>query len=458
MTDGDGLGRGARLDPLPAGARDLVGAAASRRRALTAELMATFARWGYQEVVAPNLEYFDVLGRGLSEDERRKSVRFIAGDDGKLVTLRADVTPQIARVVAQRLAPRVRTEGGARDESFRVCYAADVVRLPESAHERSEIHQVGVEFVGNAEPVADAELICLVHQALSDAGLSGFRIELAHRAVIHDALAAVGLDASVLARSGDGAAVPGLAGHLARKDARGLDAALERHGVGGKARKAFTALVHAFGAPDEVLAQASKSLRPLKVKRALERLARVVSLVESLDEAAAASLLIDLGEVRGFDYYTGLRLRVWAPGVAEPVVRGGRYNDMVGRFGLDLPATGFGIDLDALERAQAAALGDHHDLTTGGALFAVDPAGGEDALVRAGRAAAEARREVGVTAWVEARPDLDAAKAAAERAGAARLTWFGKRMARYERTEHGWQREGAATGARGKGKRKRRGS
>jgi len=409
--------------------------------------MGLFDAWGYDEVVVPSLEYYDVLRRGLSDDERRRSVRFVEGRSGKLVTLRADVTPQIARVVAQRLAPRVidaEAEGGGGTQSatFRVSYAADVVRLPESARQRSEIHQVGVEYVGPSEPLADAELVCLLHAALTSLGLRGFRIELAHMAVIRDSLRTLELDESLV--SGEGARALsglGLAGHLARKDGRGLDDALSRHGVGDKQRKAFVSLVDAFGAPQPVLDAAAKSLRPLKVKKALARLAEVVSLVGELDDEAAAALALDLGEVRGFDYYTGVRLRVWAPGVAEPLVRGGRYDEMTRRYGLDLPATGFAIDLDALERALA-----HGDVSveTGvaaGHCFA-HPTGADRAVqLRAMRAATSARRERTDRTWVCAAASVEAAKVEAQRARAARLTWFGSRPVEYRRTSQGWSRE-----------------
>ncbi|MCA9701301.1 MAG: ATP phosphoribosyltransferase regulatory subunit, partial [Myxococcales bacterium] len=131
------------FNPLPIGARDLLPATTRRRRAVSEALLGTFERWGYREVMPPLLEYFEVLGRGLGTGERERCVRFIEAGTGELIGLRSDVTPQIARMVAQRVGGTV--EPG---DSLRLSYAGTVVRLPAGRHDRAELHQVGVEAVG----------------------------------------------------------------------------------------------------------------------------------------------------------------------------------------------------------------------------------------------------------------------------------------------------------------------
>ena len=121
----------------PRGARDLLPPACRRRRELVRGLVDTFERWGYEPVATPLVESFETLGRGLSEADRARCVRFIEAGSGELVALRSDVTPQIARMIARRLGGEL-----AADAVHRFCYAADVVRQPTAEREQTEHHQV----------------------------------------------------------------------------------------------------------------------------------------------------------------------------------------------------------------------------------------------------------------------------------------------------------------------------
>ena len=403
------------FSPLPIGARDLLPSAARRRRALTNSLLTGFDRWGYREVVPPLIEYFEVLGRGLGSADRERCVRFIEAGTGGLVALRSDVTPQIARVVAQRVGGAV-----AASDGMRLCYAATLVRLPSGRDDRAELHQVGVEYLGDASETADAELIGLADAALVALGSTAHRFDLSHAAVVRDALAFLGLPSATEHELRD---------HLARKDLDGLTRVLERAGVDRASTQAFASLANSYG-PPALLARARKRLRSIGAGEAIDRLRDVIAAIEREHPSCAARLLVDLGEVRGFDYYTGSRLRVWAPGVGAPIVRGGRYDDLVSRYGAELPAVGLAFDLDALEDALAAA-----GLEVDGAeyssarLVAIGSGSGSSKRVAAAlRAAAvdEARdaRKRGLRAWIDSEPDLEQAQRQAARRGAARLTWL----------------------------------
>ncbi|WP_106093283.1 ATP phosphoribosyltransferase regulatory subunit [Enhygromyxa salina] len=403
------------FSPLPIGARDLLPDAARRRRALTGSLLASFERWGYREVVPPLIEYFDVLGRGLGSNDRDRCVRFIEAGTGEIVALRSDVTPQIARVVAQRVGGAV-----AASDGMRLCYAATLVRLPSGRDDRAELHQVGVEYLGDASETADAELIGLADASLVALGSSAHRFDLSHAAVVGDALAFLGLSRAVESELRD---------RLARKDLDGLRRALEQAGVDRASTEAFASLADSHG-PPALLASARERLRSIGAGEAIDRLREVVAAVEREHPSCASRLLVDLGEVRGFDYYTGLRLRVWAPGVGAPIVRGGRYDDLVSRYGAALPAVGLAFDLDALEDALAAA-GLHVDGAEFSAARLVAVQSGEkldERLAAALRAAAVAEaheaREGGRRAWIDSEPDLAQAQRQAERRVADRLTWL----------------------------------
>jgi ATP phosphoribosyltransferase regulatory subunit len=205
-----------------------------------------------------------------------------------------------------------------------------------------------------------------------------------------------------------------------------------------------------------LLAPARKRLRTIGAGEAVERLREVVAAIEREHPSCAARLLVDLGEVRGFDYYTGLRLRVWAPGVGVPIVRGGRYDDLVSRYGAELPAVGLAVDLDALEDALAAA-----GLPVDGAEFSAarlvatsSSASASKQLASALRAvavdAASDARKRGLRAWIDSEVSVEQAQRQAERRSADRLTWVsieGRGSAakivcqRWRRGARGWRKE-----------------
>jgi ATP phosphoribosyltransferase regulatory subunit len=429
------------FSPLPIGARDLLPSAARRRRALTNGLLASFERWGYREVVPPLIEYFEVLGRGLGSDDRERCVRFIEAGTGGLVALRSDVTPQIARVVAQRVGGDV-----AVSDAMRLCYAATLVRLPSGRDDRAELHQVGVELLGEARETADAELIGLADAALLTLGSSAHRFDLSHAAVVRDALAFLGLSSAIEHELRD---------HLARKDLDGLTQVLERARVDPASTRAFVSLADSYG-PPALLASARKRLRSIGAGEAIDRLREVIAAIEREHPSCAARLLVDLGEVRGFDYYTGLRLRAWAPGVGAPIVRGGRYDDLVSRYGAELPAVRFAFDLDALEDAlEAAGLQVEGAALTSGRLVAIESGLGiakrhADQLRAVAVAEASDARKRGLRAWIDSEPSVEQAQRQAARRGAARLTWIciaGRGKAakitrqRWRQSTSGWRKE-----------------
>jgi ATP phosphoribosyltransferase regulatory subunit len=404
--------------PLPIGARDLLPTEARRRRALTDSLLGWFERWGYREVVPPLLEYDEVLGRGLSADERDRCVRFIEAGTGQLVALRSDVTPQIARMVAQRLG-----EGVGTQDAKRLCYAATLVRLPSGRHDRAELHQVGIEYLGDPTPTADAELLGLVDTALCGLGLRAHRFDLSHGGIVRAALARL-LDGRAAAPTIERE----LIAYLARKDRDSLARRLAELGAPAETAQAFASLADLHG-PPQLVDEAAEIIERLGAGAALERLREVVDAVAREHPDTHARLLVDLGEVRGFDYYTGVRLRVWTPGVGSPIVRGGRYDDLVARYGVGLPATGLALELDALDQALCAA-----QLRVVGA----DPPAarmvatsarelGREALAALRAAAvgeATVAREAGLRAWIERELDLEQAQDLALRRGAEQLTWI----------------------------------
>ncbi|MCB9752799.1 MAG: ATP phosphoribosyltransferase regulatory subunit [Myxococcales bacterium] len=395
--------------PLPTGVYDLYPGACRRQRWLSRTLIETFDRWGYEPVGTPAIELYDVFGRGLTARERRRCIRFIEPGSGALVTLRSDVTPQIARLASLRYGDALLA-----GETRRLCYTADVVRQPDGRRERAEFHQVGVEYLGDASAAADVELISMCCEALAAVGLRDFAIDLAHVDVATGVLgkAAVGASGrSALRRA------------LERKDEAALALQLAGTDTPAEVSQALRELCWMHG-DASMLARVDPHLRPLGAGPGLDALRELCELLSRCAPELASRVSIDLGEVRGFDYYSGVRVRVWAPGAPTPIARGGRYDHLLARYGVDSPATGIALDLDALGVALELAGARPPCERAQGSLVALAP-GHEspDAWARATQAA-RAERARGRRAWVTSGLSRERAMAAAEADGAAILVYI----------------------------------
>ena len=315
--------------------RDFAPGAAAARRRIAETLLRVFERWGYARVITPAFEYEDVLALGLGSAGRDAAIRFVEPSSGQVVALRPDITPQIARLIATRY----------RDESgpLRLCYEGTVVRLDRRARAQRELIQAGVELAGVDSPRGDAEVIALGAAAIVAAGLERPTIDLGHLGLAREVLAAVDLpeDAVELAR-----------GRIAKRDRVGLAEVLRR-ARGPRAAVDFAARLPELSGPPGILGVALKSAPTPAIRKALQNLQSVVKELEQ--RQIAARLHVDLGEVRGFDYYTGIRLQGFVPGAAEPVLQGGRYDSLLGRYGRPCPAVGFAVDVEATAGAIEAA-------------------------------------------------------------------------------------------------------
>ena len=309
--------------PLPAGMRDLLPEEAAARRRLSHTVLERFSLYGYRLVTPPAFELASVIERGLGTDAASEVLRFIEPESGEVAVLRPDMTPQIARIVATRM----------RDHAapFRIAYEGTVVRRRAGrAKKHRQIPQVGVELCGVSPASADLELLELASDALHAAGLTRFTIDLSDAGIVRELLADVGPE-----RASD------ITSALSTKD----EAILGEH-VRGLANAApLLALTRLHGKRD-ALEEAVKVLSTTRASAAAKRLLAL------FDEASSAGLgpflTADAGEVRGFAYYTGTIFSIYADGPGEPIGAGGRYDELLARFGAPMPAIGFGLDLDAL--------------------------------------------------------------------------------------------------------------
>ncbi len=312
---------------LPAGVRDFLPRAAAWRRKIAEALLGELERWGYERVITPVVEYDDVLARGLGADARAAALRFVEPGTGEVVAIRPDITPQIARMCATRL--------GGEKTPLRLCYEGSVLRLAPGAHGQKELIQAGVELVGAPSPEGDAEVIALAGAALAAASIDDLSLDVGHAGFARLAL---------------GESDAALRELVARKDSEGV-AAAARH-LPPRTRKLVTALPSLYGEPAAVLERARALPLTAPMKAALAELERALELV--VEHGWHGRLTVDLGDVRGFEYYTGLRFCGYVTGVGDAVVRGGRYDDLIARYGASARATGFAVDVEAIAQAEQA--------------------------------------------------------------------------------------------------------
>ena len=317
---------------IPVGMSTILPDAARRIRRLEETLLAVLAGGGYDEIILPMFEYLDVLAPGLEPELIEKCYQLVDRTTGRLMLLRPDATAQIARTVAMgMMGPRL---------PLRLCYRTSVFRYErEHVGRDREIFQVGAELIGVDGVAGDVEVLRLLLECLTQVGLTSFKVAVGH----------VGFFTALLTRSGlspEGQKRVELA--AARKDMPLLQELLVRDGVAKSAAQVILEVLELCGGP-EVLTRGRKLVgRDRALLTPLDRLARVY---EQIDPSRQSSVLIDLGEFRGFEYYDGIVFDVFAPGIGAELGGGGRYDHLMGRFGRTAASTGFALDVDRVFRA-----------------------------------------------------------------------------------------------------------
>lgn len=318
--------------PIPPGTRDILPDEMRELRRLSLALIEAFERFGYGEVATPTIEYDEVLARGESERGAPVAYRFF-DESGELLAMRSDMTIPIARLVANRFA--------SSEPPFRLCYLARAYRAvrPQRGQMR-EFTQVGVELVGVEAPDGTVEVIEVLAAALDAAGLGRAVIGLGDSRLYSQLLAEFGVDAEAGERILD---------CLARHDHVGLEAEVAALDLGDGERAVLNRIPMLRGG-EEVLAEA-RGLAGGVTERATARLAETYAALA--ERGVADRVRLDLGLLRDLGYYTGAILEVYDPALGHILGGGGRYDELMGRFGRPLPAAGFSLYLERLHVAQA---------------------------------------------------------------------------------------------------------
>jgi ATP phosphoribosyltransferase regulatory subunit len=311
-----------QIHPIPSGTRDVLPDEMRELRAITEAVRGVFERDGYGEVWTPALEYEEVLARGGGAPPAYR----VFDDHGKVLALRTDMTVPIARLVATRYANE--------DPPLRFCYFAHVYRAvrPHRGQMR-EFLQAGIELVGAPAPQGTAEALTVLCHVLDAAGLRDYRIGLGDASLYPTLLAALNVPEEAGARLLDA---------LIARDFVTLESELSRLELADGDAELLRRVPQLRGGP-ELLAEGNGPVAGA--------VARLRDVYELLAPAVAERVILDLGLVRMMGYYTGAVFEVYDPALGAPIGGGGRYDDLLGRFGRPLPAVGFALSIDALHIA-----------------------------------------------------------------------------------------------------------
>jgi ATP phosphoribosyltransferase regulatory subunit len=321
---------------LPPGVKDFLFDEATQHRTVERRLADLLTASGYREIITPAIEYSEVfLLAGRTRHGRNsldeKVYRFI-DRDGNLLALRADFTAQIARIAASRFVGMV--------APIRLYYSGKVFRAePHHAGRSREKWQIGFEILGANDIETDAEAVACILDSLAALGINDTRLAIGHIEYFNGLVAQAGIE---------GEALQTLKHLVARKDAAGLARVTDDLSLPSPVREALARLPNLHGGR-EILTEARRLAQNEISRRAVDRLEAVLAMIQK--HAQADTVFLDLSEVEGMGYYTGIMLRAFVAGIGEEVGSGGRYDELISRFGVDVPAVGFSFDLDLLVNA-----------------------------------------------------------------------------------------------------------
>jgi ATP phosphoribosyltransferase regulatory subunit len=314
---------------LPAGVSDFLPDTAGQIGFIEGKIKQVFGLWGYTRVIAPKIEFEEMLTIGMDSEQKSRAFRFDDRQTGRLLAIPTDITPQIARIVATRLKNH--------PLPFRLSYSGRVFRQAETGAGRSrEIFQSGVELIGLDSPEADAELVAMAIEVMQLLGFEDFKVDIGQVEFCRGVFEASGLRGDALAAMQEAAGC---------KDSSAVERLMDQFGVSADSRAELSALPRLFGGR-EVLDNAALVVKNLRSAKALENLRQVVEILDI--HGVGSYLAFDLGETRGMDYHSGVTFEGFVPGAGEALFSGGRYDLLLERYGFPAPATGMAFNVLSL--------------------------------------------------------------------------------------------------------------
>lgn len=315
----------------PEGVRDIYNKECSKKLSLQRRMNHVFHLYGYHDIQTPTFEFFDVFRKEVGTIESKELYRFF-DREGNILALRPDITPSVARAAA--------TIGEQEPLQMRLCYVGNTFINHTSYQGRPKEHtQMGAELIGDDSVEADAEMLALAIDSMKNAGLSKFQLNVGNADFFQALIDDTGLEPEGEQR---------LRELINNRNYFGADDYLKEQDVKESTKKAFEALPSLIGGV-EVLAKAKAIAPSPKAAAAISRLETVFEMLEYYD--VQQYVTFDLSMSGTYGYYTGIILRGYTYGTGDAVVKGGRYDHLLEKFGHASPSIGFVIMLDELMNA-----------------------------------------------------------------------------------------------------------
>lgn len=313
---------------IPRGVQCYFGEEVNRRRKVEAVLAGIMKNWGFQEIILPFFDFLEDFSYGLGSQLGDRVYRFL-DRDGSLLALRPDLTTLVAKTVATRM--------GDHCLPIKLFYSGEVFRQEQvGADRQKEFYQIGLESIGASDTWADVEALLLAVDCLLHLGVEDFKIALGN----------VGFFAGIVSGLNlSGERADALRSAIDHKDCAWLRKEVDGLNLSNEKRDFLIQLPNYSGGR-EVLDQALAVVQNARSREALARLTEIQSVIEVLD--LGGFLTFDLAEVRGLDYYTGIVFKIYSRSSGFELGGGGRYDNLLAKFGWDLPAVGFSFTLDRL--------------------------------------------------------------------------------------------------------------
>ncbi len=320
-----------RIFHTPDGVRDIYDGECSRKKALQKRILSVFQRYGYQEIETPVFEYFEVFSREVGTIPSGDLYKFF-DREGNTLVLRPDFTPSVSRACASYFSPD--------RQVVSLCYTGRTfINHSNLMGKMKETTQMGVERYGDPSPDADAELLAMVVECLRECGLEEFQVSVGQVDYFKSLLLEAGLEPEVEER---------LRTLISQKNDFGVEDLLERENLSPGLTRVFEELPHLFGSV-EVLSRARDLTDNPRAIRSVERLEEIYEICRLY--GCEKYLSFDFGMLSKFRYYTGIIFQAYTYGTGEPLIKGGRYNELMKHFGKPAAAVGFAIVVDTLMSA-----------------------------------------------------------------------------------------------------------
>lgn len=312
----------------PVGVMDILPEQCSKKKSIESEIWNVFSSIGYKEIEVPSFEYYDCYVGSEGTFSQESLFKFF-DNEGRILALRPDFTTSIARMAATKFADQYGPQ--------RFQYTGNVFRseLCEGARQR-EFTQCGIELIGSYAPAADAEVVAAAMEAILAVGIEEFSVEIGQVAFFNGLVEQAGLDEKMIEK---------LRERIDAKDTFGIQAITDKLDIDEKIKKLMIDLPYMFG-NSEVIDRAYVDGLNETSKKALDNLKTIYNLLAQYGFEQYVS--VDLGMLQSIDYYTGTIFKGYTRGIGYPICAGGRYDNLMGKFGAKKGAVGVAIGINRL--------------------------------------------------------------------------------------------------------------